>query len=754
MTANPMSSIPPIGPTSGVGAAPMSSRFKPIDPMRVLRKHIVLFIVMGVCGVLVGGGTWFLLLTYSPKWMSQAQLRHVGGTNDPWSATTSDTGFAARMDMIEAQIQAEILHISSEDILREAINQPIVQNTQWFQKFNDLQSAREALANDHLSVGMVRNAPVMRVSVTTTNKDDCKRIVDAIIRVYRNKLEVDATLENAGLRTVFQRERERAEAEIQQLQTQIRDFRVRENLSALEANHSEANIEYQRLAQQRTDLELGLAQAQESYRAIAQSVEGGAPPSPSDVAEVQMMPGIEARAERLRTLREEREVMVNKYGPSHPTVQDIDLRIAATESEKKREEERMLRELQDVKVSSAKLQVEGLQASIGKVEQNLQAAATRLTDLNNTLAEYQQLLDLLENAKSTRDRAAESLGNIQISSTRPDAVPFNVQAGATTPELVFPKIQVVVPGITFLFLGATAGLVFLRELLDQRVRSPLDVKMIADAELLGTVPDTDEDPTQGVSLDRAVLENPTGLMAESFRQVRTAILSKMDRRGYKTLVLVGAQPESGTTRMIHNLAASLSLNGRKVLIVDANFRRPMQHTLAGLANEQGLVEVLNDQAQVDQVVGQMQDTNIFVLPTGHSRNAPPELLEGSNFRSLLSQLETKFDLVLIDAAPALLTSDARLLAKHVDAMVIVIHARADKRGMIERMWRNLDGQRADLLGVILNRVQSSAGGYFRRSYQQFYRYSQTNGRGAATSDTPRTSDRSTAMSRDDDSVSV
>ena len=261
-------------------------------------------------------------------------------------------------------------------------------------------------------------------------------------------------------------------------------------------------------------------------------------------------------------------------------------------------------------------------------------------------------------------------------------------------------------------------------MLDQTVRSPQDLKLIPDAQLLGLVPHAKEDASSGGTAERAVERAPTGLLAESYRQIRTAVLSKMDRRGYKTLVCVAAQPDSGTSTVVQNLGMSLALNGRSVLIVDANFRRPGQHKLLGVDNDRGLVDVLKESAELADVIVNHPDASLSVLPTGRSGDAPPELLEGAVFRGALGQLETQYDLILIDAPPALLTSDSQLLSKHVDAIAVVIKAGNDKRGMLNRVLGQLDGQRADILGIILSGVQASVGGYFRKSYEDFYRYRQ------------------------------
>ena len=259
-------------------------------------------------------------------------------------------------------------------------------------------------------------------------------------------------------------------------------------------------------------------------------------------------------------------------------------------------------------------------------------------------------------------------------------------------------------------------------MLDQKVRSPQDLKLIPDAQLLGLVPHAKEDPSSGGTAERAVERAPTGLLAESYRQIRTALLSKMDRRGYKTLVITSAQPTSGTSTVVQNLGMSLAANGRSVLIIDANFRRPGQHKLLAVDNHRGLVDILKEQADLTDVIIDHPDVSLSLLPTGKSADAPPELLEGTVFRGTLSQLESQYDLILIDAPPALLTSDSQLLSKHVDAIAVVIKAGTDKRGMLNRVLTQLDGQRADLLGIVLSGVQASVGGYFRKSYEDFYRY--------------------------------
>jgi capsular exopolysaccharide synthesis family protein len=218
------------------------------------------------------------------------------------------------------------------------------------------------------------------------------------------------------------------------------------------------------------------------------------------------------------------------------------------------------------------------------------------------------------------------------------------------------------------------------------------------------------------------LTNPNGLLAEAFRQVRTTLVPKMDRRGYKTVMFVSAQSGSGASAVLGNFAVSLAAVGRRVLVLDANLRQPSQHTIFNTPPSPGLTDVLRSQSDAQTAI--VHHHGVDVLPSGDASAVPPELLEGVSFRNLLGKLEREYEFVLIDTPPALLTSDCLMLAKHVDSLVVVIRAKGEQRGMIVRMLRQFEGLRADILGAVLNRAQTAAGGYFRRSYQDFYSYGQ------------------------------
>lgn len=727
MTANPLSPIPPIGSSTGMMPPPGGGRFKPIDPLRVLRQYAWVLVVLGIAGMILGVVTFVVLRLYMPKYTSLAYLEVLHAGADPWQPAGGGGRGSSNLEEVSALIQNEITRLHSRDVLQTALSKSEVRQTAWFQEHgHDIVGAVRMLQDEMLGAGSPRDSMSIHLTMTTSQADDAPRILGAIIEVYLEKLRTQAEGESSGLLRVFQQQRAEAVREIEQRNEQLGNFLRDNNLNTLENQRNETSIAYENLATQRVTLMMQLSEMEEMYAGLVKSQERGeTKPDADAIFEIEQFPGIERLTVDLRSMRVVRDMMLAKYGPQHPEVRQVEERIAAIEAEKDREVQRLLRERQAAQLGQAAKAIEAVKAQLATLDPQLEQASQRMTDFNDRLNRYQQLVERRDRAVLSRATADEAINDERLRNQRPDAVRTRLMVSPTNPpDLSFPKPLVVVPGVMLLVLSAGTGLLFLKELMDQRVKSPSDLKLLPDAELLGVVPDVNEDPSDTTAVERVVEKNPTGLMAESFRQVRTALLSRMDRRGYKTLMVTAARGGAGTSIVVQNLGASLAYNGRRVLIVDANFRRPAQHTLMGVPASPGLSEYLRGDSMIKvlDLVVPLEGVTLSVLPAGDAHGAHPELLEGPRFRSMLSQLESQFDLILIDTPPALLASDAQLLAKHADAIAMVVRAGEDERGMIGRMMNQLDGQRADVLGLILNGVQSSAGGYFRKSYQEFYRY--------------------------------
>ncbi|MEM9881962.1 MAG: polysaccharide biosynthesis tyrosine autokinase [Planctomycetota bacterium] len=730
MTANPLSTIPPIGPATGMSPPPPAGKFKPIDPVKLARQHLILLIVVGVIGLMIGAGLYVFLRRTAPQFTSQAQLLFEPRTvSNPFDTTVGGGAIGGNSDSVSYYMNNEANLIASDEIVRNTLQRARVQDSQWYAGFNnDANRARAHMQEEMLRVNPMRGTTLINLSMTAPNPGDAQLLLDELMQQYLNMKRLTNDQAGGALRRLFLTEGNRFDEDINRIRNDMARF-IRDNeIETLGVAASEEQVVHTKLLGRQLELSAFLSAAQGSYESLRRSTDAEAMTDEENAYLQQLLP-IARREEELRSLDESRrQLLAGGMGEAHPQVVQLDHRRDAVEFELNREIDKQLGEYRALQMQVAAKQVEGLVGQLAGLEPQLAATATRLQELTQKLNEYAQLevdLQILQDKKQRADAALDTLRQI---SERDDYVRVKTQVSPSEPKMTSPSVTIV-PMITFSLLGLVGGFVVLREMLDQRVRSPQDLKLLPiETGLLGLIPHASEDPTGGGEAGRAVELAPTGLLTESYRQVRTAVLAKMDRRGYKTLLCVSAQPGAGTSTLVQNLAASLAFNGRDVLVVDANFRRPRQHELMGCDNRRGLVDVLKGRAELDDLIVAHRDMSLSLLPTGQAADAPPELLEGSAFRGLLGELETRYDVVLIDTPPALLTSDSQMLSKHVDAIAVIVNAGSDQRGMLGRMLNQLDGQRADVLGVILNGVKSAAGGYFRQSYEQFYRYREAEAR--------------------------
>jgi capsular exopolysaccharide synthesis family protein len=275
------------------------------------------------------------------------------------------------------------------------------------------------------------------------------------------------------------------------------------------------------------------------------------------------------------------------------------------------------------------------------------------------------------------------------------------------------------------------GIAFLRELLDTTIRSPRDITRVGSLNLLGMVPHEDDDPqSAGARLPVVIFEAPHSMMAEQLRQVRTRLQHSSSLDTTRSILITSPSPGDGKSTIACNLAAGLALNGRRILLVDANFRRPELHRVFNIANEQGFSDVLNSLDLFEHAVQETQVPNLFVLPSGHKPTNATELVESQLLVDFIERALEEFDHVIFDSGPLLFVSETVALAPRVDGVVSVVRARTNTRGVLSRMRDTLKQVKAEHLGVVLNAVRAQGGGYYGRNIRTYYEYQNNGGQAA------------------------
>jgi capsular exopolysaccharide synthesis family protein len=195
--------------------------------------------------------------------------------------------------------------------------------------------------------------------------------------------------------------------------------------------------------------------------------------------------------------------------------------------------------------------------------------------------------------------------------------------------------------------------------------------------------------------------------AESYRAIRSSILYQIgDNKAIRSLVFTSAVSGEGKTTVVSNLGAAMATSSRRVLVVDADLRRPRLHEVLGAENDQGLADLLNDDPNVHiefnpSLIAETAVPNLFILPAGKAGSDAPELLSSDRLQKVMGELTKYFDVVLVDTPPVLPYSDARSVGKIADGLVLIVRAEAtDRRSAL--LARDIILQdRIPLIGTIL-----------------------------------------------------
>lgn len=213
---------------------------------------------------------------------------------------------------------------------------------------------------------------------------------------------------------------------------------------------------------------------------------------------------------------------------------------------------------------------------------------------------------------------------------------------------------------------------------------------------------------------------------EACRQLRSDLMFSMAARTGPMILVTSTGPGEGKSMVAANAAVALAQSGQRVLLIDADLRRPVVHTIFPCPQEPGLSNILTSQATLQDGLCESGVPGLSVLTAGRIPPNPPELLGSKRFEELLASLSADVDWVIVDSPPVMAVTDASLMTKHASGVLFVVAARTARRGNVRRALEQLVNVRAPLLGVVLNRVEldRGAGPYGREDRQQDARYHQ------------------------------
>lgn len=219
--------------------------------------------------------------------------------------------------------------------------------------------------------------------------------------------------------------------------------------------------------------------------------------------------------------------------------------------------------------------------------------------------------------------------------------------------------------------------------------------------------------TNGERPSLITLTRPSSVIAEQFRTIRTNIQFSMVDQDLKTIVVTSAGPGAGKSTISANLAVTFASQGKKVLLVDADMRKPTVHKTFRLPNHDGLTTLLTEKdVQISNIAHRAPTEGLFIITSGVIPPNPSELLASKRMDRLMNELVQIFDLIIFDMPPVIAVTDAQIMASKVDGTIFVIPKGLTSKDMVLKSKDLLEKVHANVIGAIFNRVEIAGDNYY------------------------------------------
>jgi capsular exopolysaccharide synthesis family protein len=441
---------------------------------------------------------------------------------------------------------------------------------------------------------------------------------------------------------------------------------------------------------------------------------------------------LKAYQQQLNTLKREKAVLETTYTSKNEKVIKIDVQIPLLEKSYYTELESVVKRIKN-DYDAALRQEKLLSAAYNGQSQRVGSEAGKTAQYNALRREADTLRQMYQSLLLQANQAG-------LSSSVP-VNPIRIVEPANPPEEPYkPRPVLNLSFGTILGLGLAAGLVFLRERMDHSIQSPGMSRRLLHTQELGVIPNLRLNGTRtrrngnGLSIEGAV-ENPTAallswqngpaFLTESFRGTLASILRNQTGTKQKTILITSPGPAEGKTTVIQNLGIALAETGAKVLLVDADFRRPHLHHKFGLSNEFSLIDLISEDTALGQYPSERFGVptgfpGLSILPNRPTQDNVSKALYSPRLRALFEMLTARYDTILVDAPPILHVADTRIMAPLTDALILVLRCGVTNQESALEAYRRIQEDGLSLLGTVLTDYELSAD----HKKQYYYDYGQ------------------------------
>ena len=601
-----------------------------------------------------------------------------------------------------------------------------------------------------LRVTLVPNTRIIEIHYRSPDKNLAATVVNTLINTYIEqnfKTRFESTMQASDW---LSKQLVDLEMKVQTSQEKLVLYQKQHEILGIDEKQNIITSKLDELNKELTAAESDRMEKESVYRLVA-----SADPDTAAAAATSAGAGTSSSSSLMEKMREQQAdlkiqiaQLSTQFGNSYPKVVQLNNQLKEVDAQLQMEMTKVVSRVRSGYLASLQHETM-LRSALDKQKQEanqLNESAIEYSLLKRDVESYRTLYEgLMEKLKEAGVTAGLKSNNIRsVDKAR-------IPTEASEPDVLRNLAFAVALGLT-----TGIGLAFLLEGIDNTVRTPEQAQAISALPSLGMIPLGSKNSMEATMRQRLAVASsreavelvtqarPQSQMAESYRALRTSLLLTSLGAPPKVILVTSALPQEGKTTTSINTAIVLAQKGTRVLLIDADLRRPSIHKTLGMGPKTGLSNVLTGSATLQQaVVRSAIAPTLFVLPAGTPPPNPAELLASSNMRDILAELKEQYDHIIVDTPPTLSVTDAVVVSTRADAVVLVIRSGQTTKQALRRSRDILMQVNARVAGVLLNAVDlNSPDYYYYYEYQGKYghRYYQEDEPSNSNSDSDRDDD--------------
>lgn len=555
-----------------------------------------------------------------------------------------------------------------------------------------------------VSVTPVENSRILQIGYLSDNPALAMKVADAVAQAFIDVL-VDMQMEVSGYSINWMSQKAEVQRKkLEESEQELQEYKKQQDIVTIE---DKVTVLPERLADLSKNMTVSETKRKELlavYNQVKNVRKEQLETIPAVVANV----SLESINQKIIAADQKISELSKKYGPKHPKMITAKNELEGLKNKKYSELEKVVETIKNEYL----LAEENERNLKGLVDQT-RFEAERFGDKSIQLGMLQRKVDT---NRFLYDALVKKMKERDITE-RNQAVNVWIIEKAELPKIPAKpnKKRNILLGIVLGLFGGI-GLAFFFEYLDNTVKTPEDVEEKYNIPVISTI-DLIKDKKQTVV--QTVMSDASSLIAESFKGMRTAVLLSSADNPPKVLLVSSFTPGEGKSSVSASLAMSLAHAGKKVLLIDADMRRPVQHKNFNIENTSGLSSFLAGVSGENDIEVMNPIENLYLIPSGPIPPNPSELLSSKKLKDLLSDISSDYDMIIIDTPPLASVTDPVILSKHVDGVILVTWAGKTTYEMLGKGLKQLREVNAPLTGLVLNRFNAKKSGYYY-NYGDYY----------------------------------